>query len=70
MLNFLKMEDQNYSVECLQVAGVPCEGNPHFWVSEDGSIQEEGQNNMRDRIWDKVCSLDMCITALVLPIAS
>ncbi|KAB1207201.1 Extra-large guanine nucleotide-binding protein 1 [Morella rubra] len=44
----------------LKVAGVPCEGNPHFWVSEDGSIQEEGQNNMRDRIWDKTRTKLVC----------
>ncbi|KAE9447222.1 hypothetical protein C3L33_20874, partial [Rhododendron williamsianum] len=38
----------------LQLAGIQCEGAPHFWVSEDGSYQEEGQNNVMGKIWDKV----------------
>ncbi|PKI54334.1 hypothetical protein CRG98_025270 [Punica granatum] len=31
----------------LQLAGVQCAGNPHFWVNEDGSYQEEGQKNTK-----------------------
>jgi hypothetical protein len=38
----------------LQSAGVNCEGRPHFWVSADGSYQEEGQKNVKGKIWDKV----------------
>ncbi|CAM8997582.1 unnamed protein product [Rhodiola kirilowii] len=46
----------------LQMAGVECEGNPHFWVTEDGSYLEEGQNYVKGKIWDKagmklVCAL-------------
>lgn len=37
-----------------QLAGVQCAGNPHFWVNEDGSYQEEGQKNTRGYIWGKV----------------
>lgn len=39
----------------LQFAKVNCAGNPHFWVHLDGSYQEEGQKNIRGKIWDKVC---------------
>ncbi|KAF8013596.1 hypothetical protein BT93_I1449 [Corymbia citriodora subsp. variegata] len=37
----------------LKSAGIPCEGKPHFWVSADGSYQEEGQKNAKGRIWEK-----------------
>ncbi|XP_022148621.1 extra-large guanine nucleotide-binding protein 1-like isoform X2 [Momordica charantia] len=36
----------------LKMAGVPCEGRPSFWVSADGTYQEEGMNN-GGKIWDK-----------------
>lgn len=38
----------------VQLAGVQCAGNPHFWVNEDGSYQEEGQKNTKGYIWGKV----------------
>ncbi|KAL5788491.1 hypothetical protein ACOSP7_005440 [Xanthoceras sorbifolium] len=46
----------------LQAAGEQCEGDPHFWLSADGSYQEEGQNYIRGCIWNKkriklVCAL-------------
>ncbi|XWS40365.1 hypothetical protein CRYUN_Cryun18bG0134900 [Craigia yunnanensis] len=37
----------------LQLAGVHCEGKPSFWLSADGSYQEEGQKNVKKPIWDK-----------------
>ncbi|KAL9414971.1 hypothetical protein AB3S75_043275 [Citrus x aurantiifolia] len=37
----------------LKLAGVQCEGQPHFWVSADGSYTEEGMKNEKGRIWDK-----------------
>ncbi|KAH9656473.1 Extra-large guanine nucleotide-binding protein 1 [Citrus sinensis] len=37
----------------LKLAGVQCEGQPHFWVSADGSYTEEGMKNVKGRIWDK-----------------
>lgn len=43
------------SVERMQLAGVPCEGNLHYWVNADGSYQEEGMNKVKGKIWDKVC---------------
>ncbi|KAI9180038.1 hypothetical protein LWI28_000515 [Acer negundo] len=43
----------NTELRMLKTAGEQCEGNPHFWLSEDGSYQEEGQNHVKGNIWDK-----------------
>ncbi|KAI4295589.1 hypothetical protein L6164_035619 [Bauhinia variegata] len=55
----------------LQIAGVPCEGTPHFWVSADGTYQEEGQRNVegRPRIWAKTSTKIAC-AILFLPVPS
>lgn len=45
----------------MQLSGVQCAGNPHFWVNEDGSYQEEGQKNTRGYIWRKVNILQTCL---------
>ncbi|KAG5010176.1 hypothetical protein JHK82_018798 [Glycine max] len=52
----------------LQLAGVPCEGTPNFWVNADGSYREEGQRNDRGCIWDKrVARLACAILSLPVP---
>ncbi|GFQ00631.1 extra-large guanine nucleotide-binding protein 1 [Phtheirospermum japonicum] len=48
-----------------QCAGVQCAGNPHFWVNEDGSYQEEEQKNTKGYIWGKL----LC-AVLSLPVPS
>ncbi|GKV23733.1 hypothetical protein SLEP1_g33435 [Rubroshorea leprosula] len=51
----------------LQCAGVQCEGMPHFWVSADGSYQEEGQRNVVGRIWGKT-GIKLVCAFLSLPV--
>ncbi|KAA8545919.1 hypothetical protein F0562_020630 [Nyssa sinensis] len=50
----------------LQLAGINCEGSPHFWVSADGSYQEEGQKNVMGKIWDKT-GIKLVCAVLSLP---
>ncbi|XP_050232560.1 extra-large guanine nucleotide-binding protein 1-like [Mercurialis annua] len=51
----------------LQLIGVKCVGDNHFWVSADGSYQDEGMNNVKGKIWEKNRAKLIC-AALSLPI--
>ncbi|XWS62478.1 hypothetical protein CRYUN_Cryun06bG0014700 [Craigia yunnanensis] len=53
----------------LQLAGVHCEGKPSFWLSADGSYQEEGQKNVKGPIWDKI-GVKLFCALLSLPVPS
>ncbi|KAL0384145.1 UNVERIFIED_CONTAM: Extra-large guanine nucleotide-binding protein 1 [Sesamum radiatum] len=53
----------------LQAAGIHCEGNPHFWVTPDGSYQHEGMNNVMGKLWEKKRVRIVC-AALSLPFPS
>lgn len=53
----------------LLLAGIHCEGYPHFWLNPDGSFLEEGQNNIIGKLWDKSRMKFIC-AALSLPIPS
>ncbi|KAI3865618.1 hypothetical protein MKX03_020992 [Papaver bracteatum] len=50
-----------------QLAGVQCAGNPHFWVDEEGSYQEEGQKNIKGNLWSKA-GMKLVCAVLSLPI--
>ncbi|XP_041000255.1 extra-large guanine nucleotide-binding protein 1-like isoform X3 [Juglans microcarpa x Juglans regia] len=53
----------------LQLSGVQCAGNPHFWLHDDGSYQEEGQKNTRGYLWGKAGTKLVC-ALLSLPVPS
>ncbi|KAL8554391.1 hypothetical protein ACS0TY_002541 [Phlomoides rotata] len=53
----------------LQIAGIHYEGNPHFWVTPDGSCQHEGMNYVMGKLWKRKRVRVLCY-ALSLPFPS
>ncbi|KAL1557137.1 non-specific serine/threonine protein kinase [Salvia divinorum] len=52
-----------------RAAGINCEGNPHFWITADGSCQLEGMNCVIAKLWDRILVRMLC-SALGLPFPS
>ncbi|XP_074560892.1 extra-large guanine nucleotide-binding protein 1-like [Curcuma longa] len=56
-------------MKMLKWASVPCAGNPHYWLYDDGTYMEEGQKNAKGNMWEKHRMKLLC-AVLSLPFPS